>query len=68
MVSGQEIFLHTDKGPPFILLKWELLKGGAGERQGGFWERLEIWRRKVKFKYSNVQVRNWELFPKEAAG
>lgn len=33
---------HTDKVPPFILLKWELLKGGDGEREGEFCKQLEM--------------------------
>lgn len=68
MVSRWEMFLHTDKRLQFILLKWELLKGGVGERQGELCKQLEIWRRKMKFKCFNFQVRNWKLFPKEAAG
>lgn len=37
-----EKFLHTDKVPQFILLKWELLKGEAGEGEGEFCKQLEM--------------------------
>ena len=58
LLRGVSPHPHTDKVPRFMLLKWELLRDRAKEKERKFCKQLEIWKIKKKFKCSNFKVRN----------